>query len=845
MSEKKREEGDCYLDQEQNDCKTLKSLSRSKNDKRRSIADVIPEGNWEGHGDYMAVKRIKLQDQMGRLCPQKTDIFKDVVIYVNGWTIPDADQLKELIHANGGGYRYSLSSSVTHVIASNLPAAKLRKMSTLHKVCKPEWITESIAANNLLPTTKYELYNIRHGQKQIEFQPVKTASPTKSASSSEDISAMASPSIGNSNFVNEFYSHSRLHHLSTWSNELKEFTAKMLPVTSQKIPQLAPDDSLRGQALKAFVHIDIDCFFVSVSIRDRPELRGKPVGVTHATRGSLSFVGGATRSDNADADLKHSTSDLASCSYEAREYGVRNGMSVGEAIRKCPHITLLQYDFAKYRAVSQTLYEIFISYSHLVQAVSCDEAYIELTDYATNYGGIESIVRQLRHDIYTSTDCIASAGISYNMLLARMATRKAKPNGQYLLTVDEVPDYLPSQPVNTLPGIGWSLNRRLDEMGISSCGELQKISLAKLKEEFGAKTGEQMYSLCRGVDHREIQLNQERKSISVDVNFGIRFNQISEAHTFLAQLAEELEQRAKEANVEGSSICLKMKIRQASAPVETWKYLGHGRCDNISRSNHLLTSTNKASDIIKIATKLLSQINPLAADIRGMGLTLSRLVSCSQSPSKKTSHGTADIRSFMLGAAAKVPSPSNTQPSPLKKKPTLQQPARGKAELDIGEAFKRGASRLDDSLIDLPPVSQLDQSVLLELPPDIQEKIFDGYSRQASKKLDLDKSFEEIEQERRSLSFLSRDQNQIMNDFRAYVRSWVAGSPDGPATKEVEEFTLTLLEMSRSNMEITDLALKSLRRVMTCGPPWIQVLEQITNVVQEQMQECYGGKLKT
>lgn len=832
--------------------KTLKSLSRSK---RRSIVDVIPEGNWEGHGDYMTVKRIKRQDQMDQLCPIKTAIFKDVIIFVNGWTIPDADDLKELIHANGGGYRYSLSSSVTHVIASNLPAAKLRKMSASScQVYKPEWITDSISADKLLPTDKYRLCSTTHGQKRLKFQPVEAAplagpapltgpalpmeqqcSPSKGTLSNSSSSVA---SAGSSNFVSEFHSHSRLHHLSTWSNELKEFTAKMLPTTAQKLPQLSPEHSLRSHALRAFVHIDIDCFFVSVCLRDRPELRGKPVGVTHAIRGSPSSMGGA-KSDG--VDLKNSTSDLASCSYEAREYGVRNGMSVGEAVQKCPGITLVRYDFAKYRTVSQTLYEIFVSYSHLVQAVSCDEAYVELTDYARDYDDVESIVRRLRQDVYDMTGCTASAGISYNMLLARMATRKAKPNGQHLLTVGEVSDYLPPQPVGSLPGIGSSLSRRLEEMGVSNCAELQAVSISQLKEEFGAKTGEQMYSMCRGVDHREIQLNRERKSISVDVNFGIRFGQISEAHTFLHQLADELGQRAGEAKVEGSSICLKMKIRQASAPVETWKYLGHGRCDNISRSNHLLASTNRASDIIRTATKLLNQINPLAADIRGMGLTLSRLVTCSQSPSKKTLHGTADIRTFMVGEPAKS---TASRSNPPKKKPQCEQPARRKMELDIGEAYKRGASRLDDSMIDLPSASQLDHSVLLALPPDLQEKIFDEYGRRASERLDQDESVEEImEQPQCALSFLSRDQDRIMSDFRASVRNWVSRSPDGPTADEVEKFATMMSEMSQNNMEITDLALKSLRRVMAGSPAWIRVLNQLTQVAQEQIRKRYGGKL--
>ena len=326
--------------------------------RKRNLSEEPREDGWEDHKDYMVIKRRKLRDQLEELGAQKSDIFNGVTIYVNGYTNPDADELREMIHTHGGHYEYAPSSRVTHMIATNLPAAKIKNLSETSIVCKPQWITDSIKTGLMLPIKNYELYNTSlKGQKEINFKAANKTSLDSFTTQNVSVSDVSQ----SKDFVSEFYSHSRLHYLSTWSAELKEFTSKMLPQSKRKIPLVPSGEGLRSKGVRAICHIDVDCFFVSVSIRDTPHLKGKPVAVTHAKKSETQ-----PQSSGLSSDLRQSTSDIASCSYEAREYGIRNGMSVGEATRRCPNLVLVPYEFEKYRQVSQSLYEVMISYSQNV-----------------------------------------------------------------------------------------------------------------------------------------------------------------------------------------------------------------------------------------------------------------------------------------------------------------------------------------------------------------------------------------------------------------------------------------------------------------------------------------------
>ena len=649
--------------------------------KKRRIGDFK---DWESHEGYMDIKQTKLRNQFEDMGIEKnSNIFEGVRIYVNGWTQPNAEKLKELIYAHGGKYEYNIYSRsvVTHTIASNLPNSKILKLGS-SLVCKPSWIVDSIARNERLPVDEYLLYKPQDGQMKLGFSKSTAGGACSSAESdaggqniekiSEECGIRNTSTCSTSNsskgteFVNEFFTHSRLHYLSTWSTELKQFTAEMIQKIIPRQPRLSNSASLNGLGTRAVVHIDLDCFFVSISIRNQPHLRNKAVAITHARlpkdgvgadslRVAAAKGGEQAPRNPATHNPLDSTSDIASCSYKARDAGVTNGMLVGTALKRCPDLILLPYDFKSYREVSQTFYDILLHYSSVIEAVSCDEAYLELTEYCRDFDHVCEVVRELRNEVQVKTGCTVSAGISHNMLLARMSTRVAKPDGQFYLSAKESAGFFDSQSVRDLPGVGWSMAIKLKEMGIEKCVELRAISVERLQTQFGAKTGRMMHEYAHGVDSRELKTSTERKSVSVDINFGIRLQDISEAEVLLGSISQELQKRAEQARVLGNQLTLKMKIRKQDAPVEPTKFLGHGACNNVSRSLALLQPSREAGECGRLAVKLLKQLKPVVTDIRGVGLQLSKLVPVDGSTSGDGTRRSVavDLRSMLNANAGK------------------------------------------------------------------------------------------------------------------------------------------------------------------------------------------------
>ena len=675
---------------------------------------------WDGW-EYMRAKKRKLREQFAEIDQEQTsDIFAGVTVYVNGWTQPSADELKRLIHAHGGSYEYNPygDSCITHTIATNLPHAKIRNLKG-ECVCTPEWIVDSVAAGRRLPVESYLLYSRQpKDQKTLQFSAEK---PNERAADKDDeklngagvreyhdASLEASPTdplerlipqakpgtarqfnaTRGAAFVSDYYTYSRLHYLSTWITELKQFTSQNLPQVVQKYPKLPAESSLRASRERLIAHVDVDCFFVSVSVRDRPYLKGKPVAVCHAKRpetntrgqleaepaveneldtekpisgvdGTYSDVSEPSRGAVVPQYLLRSMSDIASCNYEARSAGLHNGMFVGKALKQCPDLQLVPYEFDKYHEVSKMFYKVLMSYSACIEPVSCDEAYLELTDYVGSMEEAERIVQEMRDEVRDTTGCTVSAGAAQNMLLARMATRVAKPDGQHFISAENVADFLHRQRVQDLPGVGYSTTLKLREMGVETCGQLRELPLSRIKSSFGSKTGQMLFNYCRGTDDRQLKLTSERKSISVDLNYGLRFKSHSDTEALLDNLTRELERRAVEASVIGGTLTLKLMIRKPDAPTETSKYLGHGRCNNVSRSCHLLQPTADAAELCRLAVRLLKQIQPQPEDIRGVGLQLTRLASPTSPSLSRGGH--QDLRSLLAPATASKPPPRGPQ----------------------------------------------------------------------------------------------------------------------------------------------------------------------------------------
>ncbi len=267
-----------------------------------------------------------------------------------------------------------------------------------------------------------------------------------------------------------------------------------------------------------------------------------------------------------------------------------------------------------------------------VQAVSCDELLAQVSDLLIFEDGLEldplDFAEFLRGEIKKTTRCNASVGLGSNPLLARMATKRAKPNGAFLLTEADAVDgeFMLELPVRDLPGVGRKTARRLGELGASTCGQLRQLSLPQLKREFGTKTGQALYDHCRGRDDRKVETEHERKSVSAEVNYGIRFKSEEEWMTFLDQLAGEVSSRLERLSLRGRRVTMKLLVRASEAPQETSKFLGHGVCDSISRSGNFMGGATREKKVIAKEIKVLArQLEVKYEDLRGVGVQVSKL----------------------------------------------------------------------------------------------------------------------------------------------------------------------------------------------------------------------------
>ena len=436
---------------------------------------------------------------------------------------------------NGGIYHHYFNSrKTTHMIATNLPDAKVKALKGNEPICSPKWIMDSLTEGKLLDYRNYLLYsNQSKNQPKLSFQVVPKNDQAKDAS--------------DSNFLGEFYNNSRLHHISSMGANFKRYVNELRENSNgdfldrQELRMLSGEGgstSSKKASQSVFMHIDMDCFFVSVGLRKRPELRGKAVAVAHAKganpasrdvaalrKAEMNLYKGKKgtidEEDITESDriVFSSMSELASCSYEARAKGVKNGMFLGAALKLCPELKTIPYDFDGYQEVAYTLYDTVAKYTLDIQAVSCDEMLIDITEVLDDTSiSATQFAEHLRKEIFDQTDCHASVGLGSSLLLARMATRKAKPNGCFHLLDEDAGEFIKSMPVRDLPGIGRKTGAKLREMAIETCEQMQQLSLQQMKQEFGAKNGEAFYRFCRGQDDRSISLCQERKSVSAEVS---------------------------------------------------------------------------------------------------------------------------------------------------------------------------------------------------------------------------------------------------------------------------------------------------------------------------------------
>lgn len=248
---------------------------------------------------------------------------------------------------------------------------------------------------------------------------------------------------------------------------------------------------------RKIIHVDMDCFFAAIEVRENPLLRGKPVA-----------VGGSAAGRGV----------VATCSYEARKFGVHSAMPMGLAKRLCPDLLVLPVNMPLYKQASTAIRAIFEDYTDLVEPLSLDEAFLDVSEAGHFRGSATRMAEEIRRRIVESQRLTASAGVAPNKFLAKVASDWKKPDGLFVIRPQDVDAFMLDLPVKRVPGVGKVTALHMEKLGIQTCGQLQRLPLAELEFEFGS-FGTSLYRLCRGIDERPVNTSRVRKSLSVEDTF--------------------------------------------------------------------------------------------------------------------------------------------------------------------------------------------------------------------------------------------------------------------------------------------------------------------------------------
>tara|TARA_R110000824_G_scaffold7892_3_gene35770 strand:- start:129682 stop:130758 length:1077 start_codon:yes stop_codon:yes gene_type:complete len=290
---------------------------------------------------------------------------------------------------------------------------------------------------------------------------------------------------------------------------------------------------------RKIIHCDCDCFFAAIEIRDDPALRGLPVA-----------VGG-------DAGKR---GVIATCNYEARRYGIHSAMASATARRLCPDLIIIPPSKDKYSDASKQLHKIFREYTSIIEPLSLDEAFLDVSESEACQGSATLIAQAIRQRVKDELQITLSAGIAPNKFLAKVASDWNKPDGQYVVTPDKIDDFVRLLPVKKIFGVGKVTAEKMYRLGIETCRDLQQQSQSELLEHFGS-FGERLYTLCRGIDERPVVTEYARKSISVEHTYDEDIPDLQRCLNELPVLMDKLEQRIHRSSRQVSIAKLFVKLK--------------------------------------------------------------------------------------------------------------------------------------------------------------------------------------------------------------------------------------------------------------------------------------------
>ena len=342
---------------------------------------------------------------------------------------------------------------------------------------------------------------------------------------------------------------------------------------------------MQGAATRKIIHVDMDAFYASVEQRDDPALRGRPVAVGHAAARGV----------------------VAAASYEARAFGVRSALPSVTALRRCPDLLFVPPRFDVYKAVSRQIHAIFAEFTSLIQPLSLDEAYLDVTGKLAELPTAWATAKAIRARILEETGLTASAGISYNKFLAKLASDHRKPNGQFAVTPDMGADWVETLPVSRFHGVGPVTAAKMKRLGIETGAHLRDKPMAFLEEHFGSSAG-WYHAIARGVDHRPVNPDRVRKSSGSETTFDRDLVDPAEIEAGVLRMADDVWRWCDRAQAFGRTVTVKIKF---------------GDFRQITRSRSHAGAVADHALLRQASVELIRSIYPPETGIRLVGVTVS------------------------------------------------------------------------------------------------------------------------------------------------------------------------------------------------------------------------------
>src|SRR3954467_15141998 len=346
--------------------------------------------------------------------------------------------------------------------------------------------------------------------------------------------------------------------------------------------------SAKAGGARKIIHIDMDAFYASAEHRDTPDLRGKPVAV------------GGSRERGV----------VAAASYEARQFGVHSAMPSITAKRKCPEVIFVKPRFDTYKAISLQIREIFAAYTPIIEPLSLDEAYLDVTENLKGISLATQIAEEIRGRIRAETELTASAGVSYNKFLAKLASDHRKPDGLFVITPKMGPAFVESLPVRKFHGIGPATARKMEQLGIRTGLDLRAQTLEFLQQHFG-KAGSYYYWVARGIDERPVRADRIRKSVGAENTFSVDLFTYEAARDQLRDIIDTVWSYCERSGTRGRTVTLKIKFAN-------FRQITRSRTGQVSIATRV--------ELEQLGNALLEPLFPVAKGIRLLGISLSSLL---------------------------------------------------------------------------------------------------------------------------------------------------------------------------------------------------------------------------